>query len=346
MTQPRNFELERRIKVEGIKNKLLENPKIVLDHFGIDYINKGNRLVSSCPCHSNSDNNTGFSLLLDGYPGKWQCFTRGCHEKYNSDILGLVHGILSNRSRKFVSFYDILKYCEENIGVNNIEVNSEYDFLNLSKKLEKRTEEIKVISNRSYVEKTLDIPSPYYIKKGFSEDILNRFSIGDCWNPQKQMFGRAVCPVFDTDKDSLIGSAGRLIEDKPYLAKWKFSWKLKTGSYFYGFWEALDYISQSKSVILVEGQMDVVKLHEFGYNQTIGCFGANITDSQIKLLNETGIYNITILMDGDDAGRNSSKRIESKCSNYFNTKVINLDDGIDPDNLSRQQIIDILGKPK
>ena len=322
----------------------MEDPELILKHFGIDYVNLGNRLTGRCPCHDGADNRTAFSLMLDGYPGTWTCFTRACQETYYADLIGLVWGILSKRSGKFVKFPDVLDYCEQNIGTSPSETNTEYDFLSLSKKLETKKEEKLVLSKRSYVEETLEIPSPYYLKKGFSPDILKKFAIGDCWNPQKQMFGRAVCPVFDTDKDSLIGSAGRIIEDKPYLAKWKFSWKLKTGSYFYGFWEAFPYISESKSVILVEGQMDVVKLHEYGYNNTIGCFGANITDNQIKLLNQTGIHNITILLDGDTAGRTASSRIESKCSNYFNTKVINLAEGVDPDELSESQILSILNK--
>lgn len=330
-----------RIRVERIKNKLLEDPKSVLEHFNVEYRNIGNRLVGRCPCHKGSDNRTGFSLYLTGYPGTWNCFTRGCHEQYNSDMIGLVWGILSNRNDKFIPFPEVLDYCEQNIGIADY-AEVDCDLVRLSKQLGMTVDKMEALTTKEYVEKTLEIPSPYFLKKGFSPDILKKFSIGDCWNPQKQMFGRAVCPIFDVDKDSVLGSAGRIIEEKPYLQKWKYSWKFKASSYFYGFWDALDSLSDKKTAILVEGQMDVVRLHEYGYRNTIGCFGAHITDNQVKLLNKTGIHNVVIFMDGDTAGFEAANRIESKCENYFNTKIISLKENTDPDQLTIEELRNIL----
>ena len=326
---------EFRIRIERVKNKLIESPENVLNHFGIRYRDLGNRLTGCCPCHDGSDNDTALSIMMEGYIGAWICWTRSCEETYGKDLLGLVWGILSKRAGKRVLFTEVLNYCEEKIGIG--EYNGvELDLLNLSKKFQTNEITQQIVGSMKSLN-NLDIPSKYYLKKGFSPDILKQFHIGDCWNPQKPMFGRAVCPIFDLNQN-IIGAAGRIIEEKEYLQKWKYSYNFKASSYFYGFWAALPLILERKEVILVEGQMDVVKLHEYGAKNTIGCFGAHITDKQIELLNKYGVQKVKILMDGDTAGYEAALRIENKCSDYFNTEVIKLKEGQDPDELSKEEI--------
>ncbi len=330
-----------RLRVERVKTKLIENPESVLNHFKLDYVNKGNRLVLRCPVHSGADNESAVSVMLDGYVGCWSCFTRFCNDEFGGDLLGLVWGILTNRQNKKPLFGEVLTYCEENIGIGEATA-GDTDFVRLCNTLNKEIDEHKILGKREQLIKTLQIPSPYFLAKGFTPEILTKFSIGDCHNPQKPMHNRAVCPVFDETGQFVIGCAGRRIPEKDYLKKWKFSYGLKVGSYFYGLWEAKQRILETSRAIVVEGQADVVWLHENGYNETVGLFGANLTDNQLKLLNKLGIMNLVILMDGDEAGREASDRIKTKTQDYFNTRIIHLSEGQDPDDLDPQELNSLL----
>lgn len=328
-------------RVERIKVKLIENPEKILQHFNIQYTNQGNFLKSNCPCHD-SDNLGGFTLWIQGYIGSWQCHTRNCHSDFGGDALGLVQGILTYRKGKSATFPYVLDYCEQNIGISNAEP-VDCDFSRLCKSLETKREENKIIGPKSLV-KELDIPSKYFLNRGYSKDTLNKFHIGDCLNPQKPMFNRAVCPIFDESGQSLIGAAGRRIVEKEYLQKWKYSYGFKSGSNLYGLWLAKPEIVRTSRIILVEGMLDVAKLHEMGYTNTCGLFGVNVTANHIAMLNRLGVMNLDILLDGDEAGELAGKRNYEKCKDYFNTRILKCPIGKDPDELSKQELECLLKK--
>ena len=335
------MENQQNFRVERIRAKLIENPEQILKHFNIEYVNKGNFLKSNCPCHE-SDNLGGFTLWTSGYPGSWQCHTRNCNQDFGGDAIGLVAGILTYRKGKSVVFPQVLDYCEQNIGISDDEP-VDCDFTRLCVNLNKKNENFKIIGDKS-ITSQLKIPSPYYLNRGYSLETLKKFYIGDCYNPQKPMFNRAVCPIFDESGENLIGAAGRRILDKEYLQKWKYSYGFKSGSYLYGLWFAKPRILETSSVILVEGMLDVAKLHEMGYTETVGLFGVNVTSNHLDILNKLGVMNVSILLDGDEAGELALKRNYEKLNNYFNVDCLKCPQGKDPDELSGEELKFILKK--
>lgn len=319
-------------RVDRIKAKLNENPENILKHFGVEYTDKGNYLHAIAPCHSGADNRGGFTLWIEGYRGSWQCNTKGCNQDHGSDSLGLVQAILSNRKGKSVYFGEVLDYCEQNIGISEAEP-VDCDFTRLCENLNKVNAEQTILGPKTIL-KDLRTPSDYFLNKGFSKEILQKFYVGDCLNPQKPMFNRAVCPILDEEGKNVLGCAGRRIIDKDYLQKWKYSYGFKSGSNLYGLWLAKPTILKTSRIILVEGMMDVAKLHEMGYAETVGLFGVNLTNNQLGILNRLGVMNVDFLLDGDEAGQIAGKRNYEKCKDYFNVKVHTLPSGKDPDELS------------
>lgn len=323
-------------RVDRIKAKLNENPENILKHFNIDYIDRGSFLKCIAPCHKNADNRTGFTLWMDGYRGSWVCHTRNCNSDFGGDSLGLVQAILSFRKDKSVHFADVLDYCEKNIGISEAEP-VDCDFTRLCEKLNKVNGEQTILGTKSILQ-GLKTPSDYFLNKGFSRDILQKFYVGDCLNPQKPMFNRAVCPILDEEGQNVLGCAGRRIIDKDYLQKWKYSYGFKSGSNLYGLWLAKPTILKTSRIILVEGMMDVAKLHEMGYTETVGLFGVNLTNNQLGILNRLGVMNVDFLLDGDEAGEVAGKRNYEKCKDYFNVSIHALPSGKDPDELSREEL--------
>jgi len=97
------------------------------------------------------------------------------------------------------------------------------------------------------------------------------------------------------------------------------------------------------SAILVEGSFDCIAMHQMGFDNTLAILHSDLTWIQYKILQ--GITSkIYIMLDGDNAGQEASKKIRKMLSSNFIVKVVNLPAGKDPDNLDRGSIISLLKK--
>lgn len=169
---------------------------------------------------------------------------------------------------------------------------------------------------RDTIRNSLQIPSEYFINRGFSAEILNEFDIGLSLKKNGPMQERVVVPIYDEDYN-YVSYVGRAISDDT-TPKWLFGKGFKKQNILYGLNIAKDYIQKTESVILVEGQGDVWKLHEANYKNCVGVFGASISDDQVLLLESSGALNVIILTDSDQAGEKAYHQIVNKCGRRFN----------------------------
>jgi DNA primase len=100
-----------------------------------------------------------------------------------------------------------------------------------------------------------------------------------------------------------------------------------------------------KNVILVEGSLDCIYMHQIGFTNTLALLHADISQQQIKMLGGVTVY-VYIMLDGDKVGRENSEKIKVLLNHSFIKKVCYLPDGKDPDNLSREEIEKILKEAK
>ena len=90
------------------------------------------------------------------------------------------------------------------------------------------------------------------------------------------------------------------------------------------------------SVILVEGNMDVIACHQFGTKNVVCTSGTALTSEQIKLLKRY-TPNIILAFDVDLAGQNATQRgIDLLLQEDLNVKILNLLSGKDPDECIRK----------
>lgn len=161
--------------------------------------------------------------------------------------------------------------------------------------------------------------------------------------------GRLVFPVFNLDGAPIAFSA-RLIppaEDGPKYVNSADSIVFEKGECLFGLHQARRAIRQAKSAILVEGNFDVLSLAAVGIWNVVAPLGTALTSRQLGLLRRF-TEDVTVLFDGDDAGRKASLRavglmVEAQISG----RVAILPDGEDPDSVARslgaegvRQIID------
>ncbi len=80
------------------------------------------------------------------------------------------------------------------------------------------------------------------------------------------------------------------------------------GNLLYGLSHAYKSIADNGYVILVEGYMDVISLHQAGITNAVGAMGTSITEAQIKALSSV-TSNVLLFMDNDKAGTDSMFKV-------------------------------------
>lgn len=84
-------------------------------------------------------------------------------------------------------------------------------------------------------------------------------------------------------------------------------------------------------VILVEGNMDVISLHQAGFKNTVAALGTSFTEEQAKLLSRY-TKEVVLIMDSDAAGQKAVRRSSEILSKTgLNIRVVVIPDGKDPD---------------
>lgn len=84
-------------------------------------------------------------------------------------------------------------------------------------------------------------------------------------------------------------------------------------------------------VILVEGNMDVISLHQAGFENAVAALGTSFTAEQAKLLSRY-TKEIVLMLDADSAGQKAMKRAGEILQNTgLEVRVVLLPDGKDPD---------------
>lgn len=328
----------------------------LLDYFEIEYKNINPKMVSmKCPIHD-GDNPSALNIYHQGdnYRGNWKCRTHGCDKVFKGSIIGFIRGVLSNRKYewqtdgdKTCSFQEAVDFASKFIGksLGDYKVSkSEQEknsFSQMIQKITEKTEKQKPQITRNLVRDILEIPSVYYLDRGYSKDILEKYDIGLCSRPNKEMTNRVVAPIYDDEHEFVIGCTGRSVFEKCSNCKahhdpqegcpseydsWKFSkWKHSSGfksqNHLYNIWYAKKYIQESNIAIIVESPGNVWRLEENGIHNSVAIFGSSMSDRQKIILDSTGAMKLIVLTDNDDAGRKAADIIKTKCHKTYQVYI-------------------------
>lgn len=103
------------------------------------------------------------------------------------------------------------------------------------------------------------------------------------------------------------------------------------GQHLYGFSFAKQTVLENDYIILVEGYLDCIICHKFGYKNVVASLGTALTVEQIRLIRRY-TKNIVMLFDTDNAGISAMLRsIDILLTEEMNVKVAILEQGKDPD---------------
>lgn len=284
----------------------------------------GDNIYSTCPVHESSDNPRAFSYSKNRKI--WKCWTRECQNEYNNDVFGLIRGALSNKNGTEVNFGQVISWIKTNF---NVTISGEISCT--QKNSEEETDKIEfhdIVSllkddiffpNNSSVELNIniEIPSRYFINRGFKTKTLQHFEVGDCFDKSSKLYERSIIPIHDDSGKQKIGYVCRAIKEYKLPKFLIYPQGFDKRFQFYNMHRALPHIIETNSVFVVEGQGDVWRLYEAGVYNAIGIFGRTLTKEQQKKLQQLPLTHIIILTDNDQAGRESKIQLQRQLGRFY-----------------------------
>lgn len=148
-----------------------------------------------------------------------------------------------------------------------------------------------------------------------------------------RFFGRLMFPIIDVRGNVIAFGARTLSGQTPKYINTSDTPIFKKSSNLF----ALNFACKCKeeNLILSEGYMDVIALHQAGFKNAVATLGTSLTNSQVKVISRYA-NEVLLSYDSDSPGQIASKRaIELLKSNGLKVKVISIPNFKDPDEFLR-----------
>lgn len=333
-------DLRRRCSIEDVVGRYVELKK------------SGSSLVGLCPFHS--ERTPSFHVT----PSKQMFYCFGCNT--GGDVITFIMSI------EHLSYVDAVQFLADSVGLpvpKRDVLDSELSVLR------KKILEMNRIAARFFFN-TLISPEgktglDYLLGRQLKPQTIKRFGLGwapDSWDSLIRFMtaqgfsannlkaaglvsdsggkifdrfrGRVMYPIID-HKNNVIGFGGRTLE-KDALAKYLNTAEnlvYKKGQNLY----ALHYAKNSKrkEIILCEGYMDVISLHQNGFDNAVASCGTALTPDQARLLRRY-TEDVVLCYDSDEAGKKATRRaLDILPAADLRVRVITVDGGKDPDELMK-----------
>lgn len=210
------------------------------------------------------------------------------------------------------------------------------------------------------------VPLDYLEQRGLSKDIITKFQIG--FAPQdghllttllksknfdlakantlsvlskkdsdyfSYMRGRITFPIYDS-RGRIIAFGGRVMDDsEPKYLNSAATPIFDKGKNFFALHLAKSAIQKNGRIIIVEGYMDAVSMHQAGFSETVASLGTAFTPDHASIIRRLGA-DAYLFFDSDEAGKKATISAIKICfETGLNCKVIKQDVGKDPDDLAK-----------
>lgn len=189
-----------------------------------------------------------------------------------------------------------------------------------------------------YADKYRDDLSQYLKKKGYAEDIIRDAGLAGADEKRgmsDKFWNRVMFPIQDINH-RVIGFGGRVMGDgTPKYLNSPETMIFDKSRNLYGLNFART--ARKNNIILCEGYMDVISMHQAGFTQAVASLGTAFTSGQANLLRR---YTETVILsyDSDGAGTKAALRAIGILKEAGMTgKVLNLSPYKDPDEFIKNQ---------
>lgn len=311
---------------------------------------KGKNYVVVCPFHDDHSP----SMVISKERQIFNCFT--CRTGGN-----VFSFIMKYENVNFVEAINIVaqkigyELKSSNILTNNASSKfaKEYDMMNFAQKF--------YINNMNT---ELGIEAKNYLqKRGITSEIIKEFNIGLALNEKDTLYklllakknslesieelglvnkynlevydtytNRIMIPICDL-KGQVVGFTGRIFhnEDTAKYINTKETKIFKKSNILFNYHNARQSIREQKKVIVVEGNMDAIKVSASGIKNVIALMGVALSNTQIDTLKKLRVP-VILILDNDDAGLNATVKLgELLLENNVEVEVVRLNGAKDPD---------------
>ena len=171
--------------------------------------------------------------------------------------------------------------------------------------------------------------------KGWDIETLNKLGLINKVNENvyDTFINRIVIPI-ENLKGEVVGFTGRIFNGEDNTAKYlntKETEIFKKSSLLFNYHNAKNYVRDRKSVIVVEGNMDAIKMSAKGFKNVVALMGVALSNEQIDILKRLKVP-VILMLDNDNAGEEATiKNGESLINSGVDTKVVRLSGAKDPD---------------
>ncbi len=178
----------------------------------------------------------------------------------------------------------------------------------------------------------------YLKKRGFTDSLIKDagLAVVDGKNYRDVFRGRIIFPIFNLQND-VIAFGGRVMDDSmPKYLNSPETEIFKKRDILFSINLSKDEIRKKGYAIIVEGYLDTIICHQYGFNNTVAPLGTSLTLrhlQRLKLLTKK----VVLVFDGDEAGISAARRsLAIVCENDFRARVSLLPEGEDPDSFLRK----------
>ena len=285
-----------------------------------DYIpltQKGKNFFGVCPFHQ--DHSPSMSVSREKQ--MFKCFSCGA--------AGNVFKFVSDYEN--ISFAEAIQKVAAKVGIS-IEVANTY------KKVEKFAKEYDIMNLAMlFYQNNLNTPlgqeaKTYLKNRGLDEQMLKNFDIGLSFskNQLRDFLAKKNIPLAEMEKLGLVNQknleyydvfinrilfpihnpegkvvafTGRVYEkdQSPKYLNSKETPIFKKGNVLFNYHRAKEAVRLEKKLIIVEGNMDAIRMYANGFKNTIALMGTSLTKEQIDLIFKLHVP-VILMLDNDDAG--------------------------------------------
>jgi DNA primase len=342
--------MDKKAAISEIANQVLSQTDIVqVIGERIELTNRGKSHVACCPFHS--ENTPSFHVMhKDQY---YYCF--GCKASGNA-----IHFL---REYDRMSFFEALNYLARQAGIEMPALNqhkpehsqADFDCLeNASKRFQQNLRDDQVaidyLKNRAITGTTAKTFGLGFAKDQW-DDILNHLSTGssdsldrlhthglvitnDKGRRYDRFRNRITFPIRDSRGRTIGFGARTLGDDTPKYLNSPQTPLFHKSDVLYGVYELLESCRHPEFILVTEGYMDVIALHQAGIPQVVATLGTASNRGQLRQL-QRYTDRIVVCFDGDTAGKKAAWHALTEALPIANEKMdlrfLFLPEGEDPD---------------
>lgn len=286
---------------------------------------RGRNYIGNCPFHSEKTP----SFTVSPEKQIWHCF--GCHE--SGDHISFVMKIDS------LSFPDAVKHIAERVGIAIVEdervVHSAHhsndqvqEILFHAREIFKSALSESPATQQYLSSRKITMQTSQQFHLGFCPQDLNLealllkrkcdqtairqsglFSYDDHGQSYLRFRGRLMFPIIDY-RGRTLGFGGRILDHNKQAAKYinsEESVLFNKRKLLYGLHLAKEAVKAKQAIIVMEGYMDVIAAHQFGFANAVGTMGTALTAEQVQKLKRF-TSTVYLALDSDDAGQAAAEK--------------------------------------